>query len=219
MDLDYCSLKSKQQSSRVHECDNIDLRIHRALSWLKRAQKPNEDIDTRFLYLWIAFNAVYANDIDQNNLTERKTFTRFINRLCLLDFQHNLHHLVWDKYRHIITELLNNKFVFQPFWDYQNKQKTEEQWLQAFRSEQARITKAINDDPQTDVMLSIILSRMYTLRNQYVHGGCSFDYHTNRQQIKDCVEFLDDFVPITINILLENPEEVWGDPCYPIVPD
>ena len=217
MDLDYTSLKSKQKSLRATERDNIDLRIHRALSWLNRAQKPNEDIDTRFLYLWISFNAAYANDIDHHNLTERKTFTRFMNRLCALDVELNLHHLVWHKYADPIKELLNNKFVFQPFWDYQNKQKTEEQWIQAFRSEQARISKTMSDDSQTDVLLSIILSRMYTLRNQYVHGGCTWDSNVNRQQIEDCVAFLDDFVPIIINILLDNRDEIWGDPCYPVI--
>jgi hypothetical protein len=212
--LDNNDLKLNQQTERR---DSIDVRIDRAKSWLNRANKPGEDLDTRFLYLWVAFNAAYANDIDHHNITERKSFTRFINRLYILDQANYLFDLVWDKYYGSIDFLLQDKYVFQPFWNYQNNQKTESQWLQAYKSEQHRLATVIADKSQTDVLISIILSRMYTLRNQFVHGGCTWNSTSNRKELQICVAFLDDFVPIMINILLEHRDELWGDPCYPVV--
>lgn len=210
-------LREKHLVSEDKRYNSIDLRIHRALSWLDRSEKFEEDLDTRFLYLWIAFNAAYANDVDHHNITERKTFTRFINRLCTFDNAHILYHLVWEKYPQNIRLLLNNKFVFQPFWDFHNQQKTELQFQAAFAAEKNRVVKALADTSQTDVVLSILLSRMYTLRNQFVHGGCTWNSRVNRDQVKDLVAFLEEFVPAIINILLDNRGEIWGDACYPIV--
>lgn len=36
------------------------LRMHRALSWLQRAEAAGDDHDVGFICLWIAFNAAYA---------------------------------------------------------------------------------------------------------------------------------------------------------------
>ena len=36
-------------------------------------------------------------------------------------------------------------------------------------------------------VLSIVLSRIYTLRNQLVHGGATWDSSVNREQLRDCV--------------------------------
>ena len=39
------------------------LRMHRALSWLQRADAAGDDDDVAFVCLWIAFNAAYAQDL------------------------------------------------------------------------------------------------------------------------------------------------------------
>ena len=38
----------------------LSLRLHRALSWLNRAEQLADDPDSQFIFLWIAFNAAYA---------------------------------------------------------------------------------------------------------------------------------------------------------------
>ena len=39
------------------------LRMRRALSWLRRAREAGDDDDVAFIYLWIIFNAAYAQDL------------------------------------------------------------------------------------------------------------------------------------------------------------
>ena len=46
------------------------IRIHRAISWLARAEAEQGDPDARFLFLWIAFNAAYAREFGKEQ-TER----------------------------------------------------------------------------------------------------------------------------------------------------
>ena len=49
------------------------IRIHRAISWLARAEVEDGDPDARFLFLWIAFNAAYAHEFgfEERELVQR----------------------------------------------------------------------------------------------------------------------------------------------------
>ena len=52
-------LKKKQRKNRDTFPENLGLRVHRAISWVKKAE-IEEDTDGRFIFLWIALNACYA---------------------------------------------------------------------------------------------------------------------------------------------------------------
>ena len=67
------------------------------------------------------------------------------------------------------------------------------------------------------VVWSIIFSRLYTLRNQILHGGAAWNSNVNRDQIRDGVNILAKLVPVLISIMMDNPNTLWGDPCYPVV--
>ena len=57
------TLKEKQRSLREGFGESLGLRVHRAISWLQRAAKEQEDPDAAFVFLWIAFNSAYSQDI------------------------------------------------------------------------------------------------------------------------------------------------------------
>ena len=217
MDINYQSLKAQQREERDGYSINLALRVHRALSWLNRAEQAEGDQDAQFIFLWIAFNAAYANEIDDHHrFTEQQTFLNFITRLCELDSHNNLSNLVWSEFTGSIRVLLANKFVFQPFWDFQNQKKTEEQWLEDFKKASAFANKALGHK-NTPAVLSVIFSRLYTLRNQTMHGGATWNSAVNREQMRDAVSFLSKFVPFIIKIMMDNANNVWGEPCYPVV--
>ena len=48
--------KSKKDSF----AEDFAIKIHRSLSWLKRSETENNDIDAKFIFLWISFNANYS---------------------------------------------------------------------------------------------------------------------------------------------------------------
>ncbi|SCZ48768.1 hypothetical protein SAMN05216279_13222 [Pseudomonas oryzihabitans] len=76
--MQYQALKKRHRQERDQQPPNLSLRIHRALSWLNRAEQA-DDADGRFIFLWIAFNAAYATDIDeQRRLSEQETFKAFL---------------------------------------------------------------------------------------------------------------------------------------------
>ena len=214
--MTYQDLKKRHRKERKAYGKYLDVRVHRALSWLNRAEQCADDADSHVIFLWIAFNAAYAHEICfENYIHEKELIYNFIKRLCELDDQNRLENLVWTEFTKSIRVLLDNEYVFQPFWDHLNNKITEEEWKRQFSQAKAAAKKALSKKNTADVV-SIVLSRIYTLRNQIVHGGSTWNSSVNRRQIKDCSKFMAHLVPLVIEIMMDNPDVLWGQPCYPV---
>lgn len=216
MVLSHQTLKERQRAERENHSEGLALRVHRALSWLDRSERCEDD-DGRFIFLWIAFNAAYANDLgDQERPHERALFEAFLGKLIELDREDVLYKLIWSEFPGSIRVLLDNRFVYQPFWDYHNGKITDEQWKQSFDRANQAARRALGSH-NTLRVLGIVLSRMYTLRNQMIHGGATWNSSVNREQLRDCTAFLGKLVPYVILLMMDNPDSPWGDACYPVV--
>lgn len=212
----YEELKIRHRQVRERYPTNLNLRIHRALSWLK-ASEASDELDGKFIFLWIAFNAAYAVEIDDRYRTaEQEAFREFIGKLCELDTGGKLENLIWNEFPGAIRSLLKNPYVFPKFWDFHNGKIDEATWQNAFQNANAAAHRAVGAR-ETKIVLGIVLSRIYTLRNQLVHGGATFGGKVNRQQLKDCTNFLKCFIPIIIEVMLDSPNTLWGDACYPVI--
>jgi hypothetical protein len=69
----------------------------------------------------------------------------------------------------------------------------------------------------TEAVFSVIFSRLYTLRNQLLHGGSTWNSATNREQFRDAVNFLAKFIPAIIEIMMASADVIWGNACFPVV--
>ena len=70
------ALHHRYQTLKPTMPDTVRLRVHRALSWLEQAEQTT-DLDTRFIFLWIAFNAIYAKDFSSVRGADKGLFTEF----------------------------------------------------------------------------------------------------------------------------------------------
>lgn len=214
--MTYDDLKKRHRAERDNYPTNLSLRVHRSLSWLNRAERC-EDLDGQFIFLWIAFNAAYATEIDeQYRLSEQKTFQGFIHKLVELDSAKKMEQLIWQEFPGPIRLLLDNKFVFQSFWDYHNNKIAEEIWKNRFSSSKKAAFNALASR-DTSTVLAVVFERIYTLRNQLIHGGATWDSSANREQIRDAVTLMNKFVPLIIKLMMDNPDTLWGDACYPLI--
>lgn len=214
--VNYRTLKERQRAERDGYHPNLALRVHRSLSWLNRAEQA-DDPDGRFIFLWIAFNAAYATEIDENyRLSEQSAFASFLQKLCALDHPGRIEKVVWQQYPHAIRGLLNNPYVFKSFWDCQNGKISEEDWQSRFADSKRRAAQALGNR-DTAAVLGVVFNRLYVLRNQIIHGGATFGSKINREQLRDCVSLLGLLVPLMIEIMMDNPETLWGDAVYPVV--
>ena len=219
--MNYKNLKERQRNERENFHDSLGLRVHRALSWLDKAEQETDE-DGAFVFLWIAFNAAYATELDPYSLagsgmsSESRRFRGFVAKLTELDREQLLYNLVWTEFADNIRLLLDNPYVFQPFWESQSGRDPDLDWQHAFQSANRAAYSALGSKDTTSV-ISIILSRIYTLRNQLIHGGATYQSQVNRDQVRSAARFLQGFVPSSIQIMMENPKTLWGDACYPVV--
>jgi hypothetical protein len=217
LELDYESLKARHRELQAGFSPALALRTHRALSWLHRAEGERGDHDARFVFLWIAFNAAYANEISHRKVfSERRLLLGFLNRLIDSDRENLLYEVVWKRYSASIRLLINNPFVFQPYWDHLNGALTDRDWRERFARSKSSAHRALGR-MDTKKVFAVAFDRLYTLRNQVVHGGSTWNSSVNRSQVTDGARILGDIVPIVIHLMMENPQQLWGDPCYPVV--
>ena len=163
--MDHQALKTRQRAEREGYPPNLALRVHRAISWFGRSEAEAEDPDARFVFLWIAFNAAYATEIDDAYKdSEQATFRDFLLKLLKLDRQGRFERLVWEEFSGSIRVLLDNPYVFYDFWSFHNGRLAEEEWKERFAKANDRARRAL-ERRETDVVLSIVLARIYTLRN------------------------------------------------------
>ena len=69
----------------------------------------------------------------------------------------------------------------------------------------------------TQKLLGIMFDRLYTLRNQLLHGGATWNSNINRSQISQGAEIMEQMVPIVIHLMMSDSQQAWGEACYPVV--
>lgn len=214
----FSPLKERHRKERDQQSEGLALRIHRALSWLHRAEMADDD-DARFIFLWIAFNAAYAQEIDDSyRQLEHETFKQFLQKICDLDTEKKIDRLVWDEFSGPVRILLDSPFVLHGFWEFQRGNINEEQWQDQLRTGK-QIAQQSLASGNTASLLCVIFGRLYTLRNQLIHGGATWSGKVNRNQLRDSTRLLHKLIPLIIEIMMDNPNTLWGEACFPVVRD
>lgn len=194
---------------------STQVRLHRALSWLKRAEMDPEDHDARFLFLWITFNAAYAQELGEA-VSERGRLTGFLDRLLAVDHARRVHALLFETFSGPIRTLIDNRHVFEPFWTARREHDDSERWAEQFAASKRAALHAISNG-NTGTVLGIVFDRLYTLRNQLVHGGATWNSSINRQQVRDGAAILDRLLPVLLSLMIEHPALDHGAINYPVV--
>lgn len=197
--------KLKELNDSMDESDII--RLHRAISWVKCAEDQTNDEDLKFVAFWIAFNACYAdNEAHEYTLSEKKRFKDFIERLVKCDKEERFFKLLWFKFSGPVRLLIDNKYAYKQFWDAQRGEHID--WERLFK--QSKIdSRNYLAHQQVSNLLGLVLDRLYTVRNQLIHGGATYKSKLNRSQVKDAGQILEFLLPIIIDIMITNINEDW----------
>lgn len=216
-EMDIAELRMREAA--LDRRDNVSLRIHRAISWLARAEEEPDDPDVAFILLWIAFNACYADESANGRWKsgERDSYERFFGQVLELDAKGEIAEVVLNRFKGSIEGFLRNKYVFQPFWDHINGRETcSRSWDGQMHIARQKADRAMRRG-DARVILSELFRRLYVLRNQLVHGGATWNGQVNRKQVSEGREILGFLVPRFIALMIEHPDEYWGEPFYPVV--
>jgi hypothetical protein len=205
-------LSIKLKATPLSEAENT--RLYRAISWLKSARIYDENLDLKFISLWIALNACYAVDLNGiSSKPEKAKLRDFTSSLVKFD-RSRIYNLFWEKFSGPVRLLIENRYVFEKFWEYNRGEI--DNYEVAFKKS---ISKALDCLAKQDIegLMEIVLERLYTLRNSIIHGGSKFGSSLNRPQLEDACKIMQLLVPIIIDIMIENFDHDWGEIAYPVV--
>ncbi|MBQ9274652.1 MAG: hypothetical protein IJ228_07540 [Succinivibrio sp.] len=210
----------KEFRARKKELDeNFRIRLHRAISWMDQARE--EGADLRFVTLWIAFNAFYAQRLGNQygDSGDRATLRDFLDKICRLDKEHLIYDVLWKEYSGNLRALLDCPWIFREYWDYQAGRCTLAAFQEDFDKAKSK-TKTDLERGNTNSILATVFDRLYTLRNQIIHGGATCNGKANRKQLRFGADLLACLNLVIIKIMLDSyPQEQWGELYYPYVKD
>ena len=203
------------KNKKAEHSEAFNLRLHRGMSWFKKAMLLDEDLDLKFISLWISFNAIYARE--GIVLQSQQGVKQFLTALSQLDHEHKVEYVLEHKGKQSIHLILDNPYIYQGFWDYQNNKISQASWKTEFEAEQRVVHQAIQSRKTAEI-LTFLFARLNTLRNQILQGGVSYNSVVNRRYIADGCNILSMLIPIFMFILLENAEQLDTEkPFYPVM--
>lgn len=219
-------LKQDLRSRRAELSQVHSTRLHRSLSWLKAAgeQLESKNIDQAFINLWISFSACFY-------IEGEEPIAPFIEKLVSFDDKQRIYTCLWNEYSQSVKALIKNPYVFAEFWKAQrlmseqlnddglaggSSDDIDAAWRASFNQSSV---EALNYLSRKKVapLFSIVLDRLYVLRNQVLQGGATFQSQVNREQVEDGVALLSNIMPIIVRIMLSSSDEDWGDIAYPVI--
>ena len=217
-DITAASLTQRWHGLESNLPDNLNLRMRRATSWLVHAELNAEDPDSKFIFYWIGFNSIYSSQgAETYQGRERERFGEFLSRIAELDTDNSIHRAMSERFPDSIRYLLDNQYVFGPFWESYNGRLGYHAWRTLFRQRNQDAGKALATG-NTAQLLNVVFDRLYVLRNQLLHGGATWGGSVNREQVKDGAAIMEFLVPRFISLMMDNPNVDWGAPSYPPVP-
>jgi hypothetical protein len=161
----------------------VAVRCFRAKSWIQKATDVSAgDIDSKFIFLWIAFNALYGQPkylkreagYEMYGLDEATDIKNFFEVIHQLDRRGQIDNAI-ESLRHDVDDLRGDLFLNKQCWIEWRKRE-----LQSVLERVKRPFLA----GKRDVGLPGLLKSLYVLRNPLFHG-CSTDKGTkNREALK-----------------------------------
>ena len=211
-----------------------------AQSWLERSKAAAADREKvgndgekaatfdceQFIFLWISFNAAYCRElIDDRNEDPPKEFERyndFLAKILERDSRQIIKTILLETYSDPVRNLLENQYVFGPFWDWVRGSGKDLSWEGSFHNRKKRAFSASVGRGDIHTVLREVFSRLYVLRNQLFHGGATFATGWGRSQVRDGSRIMASLIPEILKIMQtdieQNPDaDTWGAVAFPRV--
>jgi hypothetical protein len=181
----------------------IHIRCFRSESWLNKIDSLNEeDLDSRFIFSWIAFNALYGQPkyLSHREGSEVKDIERFLSLVTSLDISGQIQTtLQTESMRGLVYDLTVDNYLNDGCWIgwYDRKLETV-----SLREKNAYPYKRRGSS------LENLFLQIYVLRKQIFHGCSSNMGSKNREALVRSFAILEKLIPIFIKIVRSNSNDV-----------
>ena len=208
-------LKEKLKALERSSDEGYYIRLHRAISWLKAAEENHDNQDFQIISYWISLNSCYAISGDVDRSAESSKLTEFFEKIIEVDKQGTIYELFWTEFSGMIRVLLNNQFIYKRYWLYQRGQVSS--WKEEFERDNLRAVRLLQNPDRSVELIQLVMRRLYQMRNQLIHGGATYQSSVNRDQVRDSANLMGRLLPLIIEIMIDHPDEAWGEIYYPVV--
>jgi hypothetical protein len=197
--------------------DAIRLRMHRAMSWMRKAQEFEvpDDADARLIFSWIGLNTLYAKwDSDiANREPEWKVREDFLRWIVKQDVRGRVQEVLLDNRKHC-DRLLSEEHLVNSYWG----NPTEEEARKA-RTKPRKIGKHYHDAEDVINVLIPLIKCIAMLRSQLVHGQSTYGSSANRDVVEAGAKVMFDLVMVLLQLVAEDglwkDDSVWQPVPYP----
>lgn len=201
----------KERLQQQQSDQPTSIRIHRACSWLQRAENNSDDLDGTLISQWIAFNALYGqwDSAKRQTLPDRESWRGFLDRILKLDSSQQLVSVL-QEHKPLVMSLLEDRYLSNYFWREPSRRRAGPDKGIAYRAGAWYI------EGRWTMILDEVLDRVYLVRCQLVHGAATDGGRLNRTALKRCSMMLGRLLPAVVTVIADHgADEDWGELCYP----
>lgn len=197
--------------------DAIRLRMHRALSWMRKADDfaIPEDADARLIFSWVAMNTLYAKwDSDRaNREPEWQTREDFLSRMVKEDEEGRIQKVLLEN-RKLCDRLLSEEHLINSYWGNPSEDEARKA-----RSKPRRIGKHYHVVDEVIKILLPLMTCITMLRSQLVHGMSTYGSSANRAVVEAGAVIVFEINLAMLQIIAEDglwqDDESWMPVPYP----
>ena len=177
-------------------------RLQRASSWLAKAKKIVDDPESKFIFLWIALNALGGvrhevlktgwwrnEERSRHSLNKQQSDDKvllelewFLWRVCSLDSAERALRSVIEDHWPDVETVLRARYIMSYYWhgNWQTEEDIDKRKKSSIRIVKDAISLGSDREKMYRALGEIIIWRLRTLRNQLFHG-CATDTHSKRR--------------------------------------
>ncbi|MBG79801.1 MAG: hypothetical protein CMJ39_03700 [Phycisphaerae bacterium] len=198
------------------EHEAIRIRLHRALSWLKRAEECDaDDYDGRVIFSWIALNSLYGESATPGVDQDKEWQVRAAFLEAMVEGDANGRIQSWLKpMRSQCDRILSEEHLYAFYWS----DPSPEQARRA-RSTPRTVGRHYHDREEVIKVLLPMIDRISLLRNQLMHGLATCGSSVNRHIVEPCADLIEGLVGVLLQMIIEDGlwecEEAWDPVPYP----
>jgi len=197
--------------------DAIRLRMHRAFSWMRKAQEFEipENADARLIFSWIGLNTLYAkwdSNIDDRE-PEWKVREEFLRWIVKKDVRGRIQGVILEKRKHC-DRLLSEEHLINSYWGNPTEQEARKA-----RTKPRKIGKHYHDAEDVINVLIPLTKCVTMLRSQLVHGMSTYGSSANRDVVEAGAKVVFDLVLTLLQVIAEDglweDDSAWQPVPYP----
>ena len=209
-------LKDRQRAIRDQFADKeFGIRVHRAISWIRRAEQEADDPDAQFIFLWIGFNSLYGRKSEYGSTaSELYLMKKRFHDIVGFDVEKRIYNAIWVELWDPCRNLLDNEYAYEFRWRWEDGDPSAADWEERFEKDKKKVHRGLQNGDAAQVLVTLF-QRLYCVRNQLIHGNSTYGGDRNRSQIGDGAKILARLLPLVVDVMMVNHAHDWGRIQYP----